>query len=134
MSRRAARAKALQALFAVDLGRMAPERAVEEVLADEQLSLQAAAFARQLVMGTVTARQELDAIISRYAVGWRLERLAAVDRNILRMALYEMKYCPDTPVSVIINEAIELAKTFNDEEAGRFVNGLLDTARKELGR
>ncbi|KYH31658.1 transcription antitermination factor NusB [Neomoorella mulderi] len=134
MSRRAARAKALQALFAVDLGRMAPERAVEEVLAEEQLSLQAAAFARQLVMGTVTARQELDAIISRYAVGWRLERLAAVDRNILRMALYEMKYCPDTPVSVIINEAIELAKTFNDEEAGRFVNGLLDTARKELGR
>ncbi|CEP66074.1 NusB antitermination factor [Moorella glycerini] len=134
MSRRAARAKALQALFAVDLGRMAPERAVKEVLAEEQLSLQAADFARQLVMGTVTARRELDAIISRYAVGWRLERLAAVDRNILRMALYEMKYCPDTPVSVIINEAIELAKTFNDEEAGRFVNGLLDTARKELGR
>ncbi|WP_406676335.1 transcription antitermination factor NusB [Moorella sp. ACPs] len=134
MSRRAARTKALQALFAIDLGRMVPERAVEEVLAEEQLSPQAAAFARDLVMGTVTARQELDAIISKYAVGWRLERLAAVDRNILRMALYEMKYYPDTPVSVIINEAIELAKTFNNEEAGKFVNGLLDSARKELGR
>jgi len=134
LSRRAARTKALQALFAIDLGRMAPERAVEEVLAEEQLSPQAAAFVRELVMGTVTARQELDAIISKYAVGWRLERLAAVDRNILRMALYEMKYYPDTPVSVIINEAIELAKTFNNEEAGKFVNGLLDSARKELGR
>ncbi|WP_258359213.1 transcription antitermination factor NusB [Moorella sulfitireducens (nom. illeg.)] len=134
MSRKAARIKALQALFAVDLGRMAPERAIEELLAEEQLSPQAAAFARELVMGTITARQELDAIISKYAVGWRLERLAAIDRNILRMALFEMKFYPDTPVNIIINEAIELAKTFNNEEAGKFVNGLLDSARKELGR
>lgn len=78
-------------------------------------------------------RDAIDAIIRKYAVGWRLERLAAVDRNILRMALYEMQYHRETPVRVVINEAIELAKNFNNEEAGRFVNGLLDNARKDLG-
>ncbi|MBC7325523.1 MAG: transcription antitermination factor NusB [Moorella sp. (in: Bacteria)] len=134
MSRRVARMKALQALFAVDLGRMDPEQAVDDVLKGEQLSPPAAAFTRQLVTGTLADKPELDALISKYAVGWRLERLAAVDRNILRMALFEMRHFPETPASVVINEAIELAKTFNNEEAGRFVNGLLDSARKELGR
>ncbi|MBE3573123.1 MAG: transcription antitermination factor NusB [Moorella humiferrea] len=134
MQRREARTKALQALFAVDVGRMMPEQALEEVLAEGELAPGAEDFARDLVFGTIKAREEVDAIINKYAIGWRLERLAAVDRNILRMALYEMKHHPETPVSVIINEAIELAKTFNDEEAGKFVNGLLDSARKELGR
>lgn len=131
LSRRAARTKALQALFAIDLGRMSAERAIEDV-AGNDLPAQQAGFIRQLVLGTVAALQELDAIISKYAVGWRLERMAAVDRNILRLALYEMLYCPDIPSSITINEAIELAKTFNDEEAGRFVNALLDNARKDM--
>ncbi|MDN5344267.1 MAG: transcription antitermination protein NusB [Clostridia bacterium] len=134
MSRRAARVKALQALFAIDLGNMPPVRAVDEVLGEGRLSPPALTFARQLVQGTVASLQEMDNLINKYATGWRLERLAAVDRNILRMALFEMKAFPETPASVVINEAIELAKTFNDEEAGKFVNGLLDSARKELGR
>lgn len=134
MQRRLARTKALQALFAVDVGRMMPEQALAEVLVPGELASGAEDFVRELVFGTVKDRDEIDAIISKYAVGWRLERLAAVDRNILRMALYEMKHHPETPISVIINEAIELAKTFNDDEAGKFVNGLLDSARKELGR
>lgn len=110
---------------------MSAERAIEDV-AGNDLPAQQAGFIRQLVLGTVAALQELDAIISKYAVGWRLERMAAVDRNILRLALYEMLYCPDIPSSITINEAIELAKTFNDEEAGRFVNALLDNARKDM--
>jgi len=110
---------------------MNAERAVEDV-AGNDLSAQQAGFIRQLVLGTVAAVRELDAIISKYAVGWRLERMAVVDRNILRLALYEMLYCPDIHSSITINEAIELAKTFNDEEAGRFVNGLLDNVRKDI--
>ena len=130
MSRRAARTAALQALFAIDVGRMDPAKAIEDMVTEGRLSPAAADFARQLVQGTVAAREELDALISKYAVGWRLERLAAVDRNILRMALWEMQSFPKNPDSVIINEAIELAKAFNDEEAGKFVNGLLDSARR----
>ncbi len=133
MLRRSARARALQALFAIDVGGTGPDMALEQVLEEGELPPGAAAFTRQLVEGTIVRRDELDAIIRKYAVGWRLERLAAVDRNILRMALYEMQYHRETPVRVVINEAIELAKHFNNEEAGRFVNGLLDNARKDLG-
>ncbi|BCV21781.1 transcription antitermination factor NusB [Moorella sp. Hama-1] len=133
MLRRAARARALQALFAIDLGHTSPELALEQVIGESELPPRAAAFTRQLVEGTLARQEELDTIISRYATGWRLERLAAVDRNILRLALYELQYHRETPVGVVINEAIELAKGFNNEEAGKFVNGLLDNARKDLG-
>ncbi|APC08731.1 transcription antitermination factor NusB [Neomoorella thermoacetica] len=133
MLRRAARAKALQALFAIDVGGTSPDMALEQVLEEGELPPRAMTFTRELVEGTMAKRDEIDAIIRKYAVGWRLERLAAVDRNILRMALYEMQYHRETPVRVVINEAIELAKNFNNEEAGRFVNGLLDNARKDLG-
>ncbi|HHP50586.1 MAG TPA: transcription antitermination factor NusB [Moorella mulderi] len=134
MLRRTARSKALQALFAVDVGGLEPEKTLDYVLEGEDLPQKAISFARDLVLGTVAQQGELDAIIEKYVRGWRLERLAAVDRNILRMALFEMKNHPETPVNVVINEAVELAKTFNDEEAGRFVNALLDNARQELGR
>jgi N utilization substance protein B len=130
LSRRAARTKALQALFAIDLGRMDPQQAVIEI-ATADLPAQEAGFVRQLVLGTTAVTSELDAIINKYAVGWRLERMAAVDRNILRLALYEMLYCPEIPSNITINEAIELAKIYSDEEAGKFINGLLDSARKD---
>ncbi|NLW07960.1 MAG: transcription antitermination factor NusB [Clostridia bacterium] len=130
MSRRAARTKALQVLFAIDLGRMDPHQALIDIGTGD-LPDQERDFMRQLVLGTVAALAELDAIISKYAVGWRLERLAAVDRNILRLALYEMLYCPDIPSNITINEAIELAKNFNNEEAGKFINGLLDNVRRD---
>lgn len=133
MIRRSARARALQALFAIDVGHTSPALALEQVLGESELPPRAEVFTRELVEGTLARREELDAIISRYATGWRLERLAAVDRNILRMALYELQYHRETPVGVVINEAIELAKSFNNEEAGKFVNGLLDNARKDLG-
>ncbi|MDN5346907.1 MAG: transcription antitermination protein NusB [Clostridia bacterium] len=133
MSRRAARAKALQALFQVDLGHVEPEQALAYVFEEEALPPSAAEFARRLVYGSAGQMGKLDAIIERYAIGWRVERLAAVDRNILRLALYEMLYLKgEIPPSVTINEAVELAKTFNDDEAAGFVNALLDSVRKDL--
>lgn len=120
----------MQALFAIDLGRMDPQQAVTDIGVDD-LPAHEAVFAQQLVLGTTAVTAELDAIINKYAVGWRLERLAAVDRNILRLALYEMLNCPDIPSSITINEAIEMAKIYSDEEAGKFINGLLDNVRRD---
>ncbi len=84
------------------------------------------AYARHLVEGTVDNRSSIDALIRRHAENWRLERMPAIDRNILRLAIYEMQYESDVPKVVIVNEAIELAKKFGSESSGRFVNGLLD--------
>jgi N utilization substance protein B len=87
----------------------------------------------ELVLGVSRQRQELDAILTGLSKNWRVERMAVVDRNVIRLALYELKYCPDVPVNVVLNEAIELAKQFGSSEAGAFVNGLLDRAVDELG-
>ncbi len=84
------------------------------------------AYARRLVEGTMGNRSEVDAVIRRHAENWRLERMPAIDRNILRLAVYEMLHETNVPKVVIVNEAIELAKKFGSEHSGRFVNGLLD--------
>src|ERR1700730_15910995 len=89
------------------------------------------AFANQLLEGAARNSTDLDEIISKHAANWRLERVAAIDRAILRLALFEMR-TSDTPRKVVIDEAIELAKKFSSEEAGGFVNGILDTYQKTL--
>lgn len=86
---------------------------------------QAASFARSLIVGAYERRNEIDARIASLATGWTMDRQAAVDRNILRLAAYEILYVPDVPASVSINEAIELAKKYSTAESGRFVNGVL---------
>jgi len=83
-------------------------------------------YARELVEGTVGHLEEVDALIRRQADNWRLERMPVVDRNVLRLAVYEMLYEQDTPQLVVVDEAIELAKKFGSEQSSRFVNGLLD--------
>jgi len=88
-------------------------------------------YAQALVRGTVGHRDEIDAMIRGQADNWRLERMPAVDRNILRLAIYEMLYERDTPKLVVVDEAIELAKKFGSEQSGRFVNGLLDGLLKQ---
>jgi N utilization substance protein B len=88
-------------------------------------------FANQLFEGAAHSAAELDEWISKHAVNWRLERISAIDRAILRLALHEMR-ATDTPSKVVINEAVELAKKFSSDEAGGFVNGILDTYRKSL--
>ncbi len=84
------------------------------------------AYARRLVAGTVENRSAIDDLIRRHAENWRLERMPAIDRNILRLAVYEMVHETSVPKVVIVDEAIELAKKFGSEQSGRFVNGLLD--------
>jgi N utilization substance protein B len=88
-------------------------------------------FSLQLVKGVIAHREEIDATIQRLANNWQLTRIALVDRNILRVALYEMLFCPEIPPIVSINEGVEIAKKFSTRESGRFVNGILDRIRAE---
>jgi N utilization substance protein B len=99
-----------------------PSPATESGTAAER----AFSYARSLVEGTLSHRQEIDDLIRQQAEHWRLERMPPVDRNILRLAVYEFLYQTDVPKLVILDEAIELAKEFGSEQSGRFVNGLLD--------
>ncbi|MGB9885880.1 MAG: transcription antitermination factor NusB [Moorellales bacterium] len=131
MSRRFARQKAFQVLFQVDVGRTPLELAWQQVLEEGgRLAEPHLGYARALVDGVLAHLEEIDRLISHHSFDWRLERMGSVDRNILRLGAYELLYCPDTPASVVINEAIELAKLYHDEEAGRFVNGVLDAINK----
>jgi len=91
-------------------------------------------FAEDLVLGVSRERAVLDGIVARSSEHWRVERMAVVDRNVLRMAVYELLFTPETPPVVIIDEAIEVAKRFGGEESGAFVNGVLDAIRKSADR
>jgi len=89
-------------------------------------------FARDLVLGTLEHRCRIDSIIQKHARGWTLERMANVDRNILRLAVFEMLYLPDIPLSVTVDEAVELAKKYSTAESSRFVNGILGNLIRNL--
>jgi len=125
--RRRARVAALQALFEIDIARHNPAVVVEQRLDLTALPENGAAFMRRLVFGVLGHRPQLDQIIGHYAPEWPVEQLAVVDRNILRMALFELSLA-DTPLKVAINEAVEVAKIFGTDSAPRFVNGVLGSA------
>jgi N utilization substance protein B len=91
-------------------------------------------FAEQLVAGVQAHAEEIDALIKKFTANYELHRIAAVDRNILRVAIHEMLHCPDIAPVIAINEAIEIAKKFGAEKSGGFVNGILDRVKGELGR
>ncbi len=138
-SRRRSREAALQVLYAVDLtARDEPpapsaQEMFESAASHFELPEGARAFAKELVLGVVARRDELDACISRHAANWRVERMAAVDRNVLRLASYEI-CATDTPAAVVIDEAVELARRFGADRSPAFVNGILDAlAREEVG-
>lgn len=88
-------------------------------------------FIKEVYEGTLNHREEIDELISSFTVGWKVERLAVLDRNILRMAIYEMLYSEETPAAVVMNEAIELAKEYGTDQAPKFINGILDRIWKE---
>jgi N utilization substance protein B len=92
------------------------------------------AYLTKLVEGVTVNQEELDALIRQHSEHWRLERMAAVDRNLLRLALYELLHQPAIPAKVVINEAVELAKRYGSEESGSFINGILDRIRQHVGR
>lgn len=121
--RRRAREAALQVLFQLDVGRLPLGDALASVEAPDWLP-EDWALVESLSRGTQANLAQIDAVIARAAEHWTIERMAAVDRNILRMAIFELQHTA-TPVRVIINEAVELAKRYSTEDSGRFVNGLL---------
>jgi N utilization substance protein B len=143
MKRRQAREIAVQCLYQMEMnrvsGRAAVDAILEEARQDNELNLDVSAlgeiegFVLELVEGVASRREEIDRLLQSYLTGWQLERLSRVDRQILRLAAYELLYRDDVPPKAAINEAIELAKHFGTEESGRFVNGVLGRLMREKG-
>ncbi len=123
--RRRARALVLQTLYELDFTDHELKGALEARLGEHPLPDTAEVFARSLTMGVQTYRTYLDSVVSELAPEWPIEQIAAVDRNVLRIAVYELLFEPDIPPKVAINEAVELAKMFGSESSPRFVNGVL---------
>ena len=133
--RRRARAAALQMLYQWEIGRLSIDEAVSTFwsMGDAgPLTDEARALAERLARGAAAGAAEADPIIAASADNWRLDRMAVVDRLILRLAVHEFLHVPDTPHKVVINEAVELARLFSTDEAPGFVNGVLDGIRKKL--
>jgi len=129
-SRRKARELALQMLFQWELGEHTPQHVIATFLRWQRTDPEEESFARSLFEGTVSEVDSLDPIIREHAQHWRLERMAAVDRNVIRLALYELLHYGETPPAVVINEALELARRFSTADSAEFVNGVLDAVRK----
>ncbi len=135
MKRRKAREYALQILFQMDFTeKNIDRRDFEEFWSDKSERKDVKEFTEGLVRGTLDNLGEIDGMIERVAENWLLKRMAAVDRNILRFAVYEILYRKDIPSAVTINEAIEIAKKYSSTEAAPFLNGVLDKLAKEAGR
>jgi transcription antitermination protein NusB len=122
MKRRTAREKALQALFQIDMTELEPKEALENVL-EENENLDD--YLEMLVLGFVQHQERIDAAIQENLEKWSFKRLAKVDRNILRLATYELLFVDNVPSKVVINEAIEVAKRFGDDQSSKFINGVL---------
>ncbi|MCG3203398.1 MAG: Transcription antitermination protein NusB [Elusimicrobia bacterium] len=130
-ARRKGREYALQILYLMDIARLDQEKAIRAVLYGAQPEKQIADFSRRLVEGTALVMEKLDGLIQKCAKNWELKRMAALDRNILRLGAFELLHELETPVSVIIDEAVEIAKIFSTDESGKFVNGILDKIKNE---
>ncbi|NMB39122.1 MAG: transcription antitermination factor NusB [Firmicutes bacterium] len=127
MSRRLARQTALEILYQIDITKSTLEYAIENTPAETPLDCSDREFAHSLVTGVIARLPEIDGIIAQFAKDWKVERMAYIDRNILRLATYELKYLDDVPIKVSVNEAVELAKKFSDQKAAKFINGILGT-------
>ena len=134
--RRRAREAALQMLYQGEVGRTGAHEAIATYWPshdpDGEVPEEAREFANNLVRGTLSRLEEIDGLLTAHAQNWRLARMAVLDRLILRMAIYELLSDAGTPPKVVINEALELARTYSGDEAVAFVNGVLDAVRKQL--
>ncbi len=124
--RRRARELVLQALYTSEMGDQDDASVIDSVLVDSSLSRETIAFARDLYQQVREHQSWADSVIADYARNWSLERMASIDRNILRLGLVELSFRPDSPPRVAINEAIELAKAFSTADSASFINGILD--------
>jgi N utilization substance protein B len=125
MSRRQARERALQVLFQVDLGGVDPVEAFVQMDEDYGKLEGSEDFTAELVLGVIENSAFIDGIITAVSKDWSLDRIANVDRIIMRLALYEVFFCPEIPNNVSVNEAIELGKMYGGDESGKFINGIL---------
>ncbi len=124
--RRRAREIALQVLYQLDIDQGVPQEALAVYFENFRPSEKAREFCQRLIEGVSQHREEIDRLIEENAEHWTLKRMAVVDRNILRVATFELIHCPDIPFKASLNEAIELAKKFGNDDSGAFINGILD--------
>jgi transcription antitermination protein NusB len=124
-ARHKAREVALQILYEIDLAGHSPEEVLRNILDQTEVSEEVDNFVKELVNGVVSNRDQIDQNIRDFAPAWPLEQISAVDRNILRLAIFEILLDNKIPVKVAINEAVELAKTFGSDNSSRFINGVL---------
>jgi N utilization substance protein B len=135
MKRRKAREYALQILFQADFtGKKSDGEALREFWSERKENTDVRKFTEDLVSGTLDKIEEIDTAIEKVTENWLLKRMAAVDRNILRFAAYEILYRKDIPAAVTINEALEIAKKYSSSESASFLNGVLDRLAKREGK
>lgn len=125
-SRRESRERALSLLYEAEVKELTPSALLAE------LPMQAEEFVADLVQGVGEHQAQIDELIARFAVDWTLDRMPAIDRNLLRLAVYELLERPDVPLGAVISEAVELAKQYSTKESGRFVNGVLSSVAAEV--
>jgi transcription antitermination protein NusB len=132
-TRRKSRELCLQMLFQWDMGKQSPEHVRKTFWAERgEVDDETRNFTDDLFQVAVGRQQEIDELIQKHAQHWRMERMAAVDRNLLRAAVAELLAYPETPRAVVINEALEIARKFSAPESVQFINGVLDSVGKEL--
>lgn len=131
-NRRRSRELAMQALFYVDMRQNKSEEILGLYLQSFTPSKKVLPFFLELVNGVIREKDQIDTMIERFSSNWKMSRMSCVDRNIMRIAVYEMLYCSDIPLKVSINEAIDVGKKFGTEESGAFINGILDSVRLVL--
>ena len=131
MARREARKRALEILYQIEITGHSPEKCIETM---NKAGKEIPEFAEKIVLGTFEHEDAIDEQIDIAAARWTLERMPLLDRNILRMAIYEILFEPDIPVSVAINEAVELAKVYGTPDSSKFINGVLGNIAKKIAK
>ena len=130
--RRKSRELAMQALFYMDMSQNVSMEMLNLYCQHFPPSQKAQPFFLALVEGVINTRPEIDAIIERFSNNWKIGRMSCVDRNVMRIAVYELLYCEEIPPKVSINEAIDVGKKYGTEESGSFINGILDSIRRSM--
>ena len=127
--RRRSRELAMQALFYMDINNSSSQEMIERFCENFAQPPKTRAFFLKLVNGVIATKPEIDSLIERFSENWQISRMSFVDRNVMRIAVYEMLFCPDIPSKVTINEAVDIGKKFGSEESGAFINGIIDRIR-----
>ena len=131
-TRRQARELAMQALFYMDIQKDASEEMLEYFCSCFSPSKKSRPFFIKLVNGVLETKGQIDALVENFSQNWKINRMSCVDRNVMRIAVYEMIYCDDIPPKVSINEAVDIGKRFGTQESGAFINGIMDSIRGAL--